>query len=109
MDTAYDDASRLRIGRDRDRQASTRYKPLPDSGAPCRVANIVTSSGPAAPGFFTVSTQIVTGVETAGSAGILTAAGYNFVAMNLGSVVPPVGTAVLVTFVDMRWVFRYDG
>lgn len=108
-DIAADDASRLRILRSASDLDSTR--PLGDCaiGAPCRVGKVLTSAGPASPGFFKCEAYDLTGAEVEGGAGTLTDAGYFFLAMNLGTSIPPATTPILFHFVPYRWAFRYDG
>lgn len=51
-----------------------------------------------------------TGTESEGSSGTLTAdSSSTLYVFNVGSAVPPVGTNLVATFEDYRWVFRYDG
>jgi hypothetical protein len=106
-DTAYDDAARLRILQGAADDSASRNPPSNDSGVPCVVAKVF---GGASSGlnYFTMRAQRVTGAETEGGPGTLTDAGYSFVALNLGSATPATSTAVICTFVDWRWVFRYD-
>ena len=61
--------------------------------------------------FFLGTPQQITGAEIEGAAGTATSAtpSASFYALNLGTEIPPVGTQVITTFVDSRWVFRYDG
>ena len=83
----------------------------PSSGMPCLVARTkrLTTYPTSAGKFFACSPVIVLGPEVEGGAGSLTVGTATFFALNLGSVAPPQGTNVLATFVDNRWVFRYEG
>ncbi|HEV3122733.1 MAG TPA: hypothetical protein VGY53_12555 [Isosphaeraceae bacterium] len=58
---------------------------------------------------FACKIQLVSGQETEGAAGVLTATTATIYAYNLGSAIPPQGTAILATQVGDRWTFRYDG
>ncbi len=51
----------------------------------------------------------VTGDEVEGGPATLTVAVEDLYVFNVGTVIPPVGTDLLATFVDNRWVVRYDG
>jgi hypothetical protein len=107
-DDAFDDAARLRLHQHHSNLAETRKDQVATHGAPCLVGKVTTSSGPTSPGFFAVAIYTVTGTLVEGATGTLTSAGYSIIAMNVGSAVPPAGTAILCTFTDFRWVFRYD-
>jgi hypothetical protein len=48
------------------------------------------------------------GPEVEGGSGTIGSIDATFLALNLGSGVPPVGILILATFVGNRWVFRYD-
>lgn len=63
----------------------------------------------AARSFFAVVATMASGDEIEGKAGTLTPGSGTFLALNLGSAVPPLGTDVIVTFTAYRWTFRYDG
>ena len=106
----YDEAKRLRV---RDNALAGVLSVLPavvDVGSPCLVAQ-TTKLGiyPAGAGqFFACVPVAVLGTEVEGGPAIFTAQTSTFFALNLGGVVPPQGTNVVVTFVGNRWVFRYD-
>ena len=51
----------------------------------------------------------VTGEETEGGPGSLAEESGGVYALNLGTVIPPSGTQIVVVWVESRWVFRYDG
>ena len=111
MNANHDEAKRLRI---RDAALVDLFSQGgrdPSSGMPCLVARTkqVSSYPTAAQQFFACSPVNVLGPEVEGGAGSLTLGISTFFALNLGSVVPPVGTNILATFIDNRWVFRYDG
>jgi hypothetical protein len=108
---AIDEAKRLRVRDAALADDLLRPRTAPTEGAPCLVVTMTTlGSYPSTPSCFFVCNPItVLGAETEGGTGILTSDNSTFFAYNLGSAVPPQGTAVLVTFVGNRWVFRYDG
>ena len=108
-DPAYDDAARLRILQADADDAATRRIPTVTHGAPCVVAKVVSSTVSATLEFYNLQAQLVTGPLVEGGLGVLTSAGYDFLAINLGSAIPGVGTPVICTFMDFRWAFRYDG
>jgi hypothetical protein len=94
-----------------DREAAETRADQPGSrGAPCVVAKTktVTTYPTAAARFYACEAQTVTGAETEGGSGALTAGGDTFFALNLGSAIPPSGTTILCTLASYRWVFRYD-
>ena len=108
---ALDEAKRLR-----DREAalrddlSRRDRP-PSLGSPSLVVQTRTLNTypTAAQRFYACVAQTVLGAEVEGGPGNFTPGPASFYALNLGSSIPPVGTYVLATFVESRWVFRYDG
>ena len=59
--------------------------------------------------FYGCVPQTLLGVEVEGGPGSFTQEPSTFFALNLGTSIPPPGTNVLATFVESRWVFRYDG
>jgi hypothetical protein len=109
--SSIDEAKRLRVRDAALADDLLRLQTPPAEGAPCLVANTTTlGSYPSAPSsFFACNPLTVLGTEVEGGTGIITTDSATFFAYNLGSAVPPQGTAVLVTFVGNRWVFRYDG
>ncbi len=58
---------------------------------------------------YAVVAEDVTGVTVEGGAGDLTDRGGKFLALNLGTARPPIGTALVVMLVPYAYVFRYDG
>lgn len=88
-----------------------RHTPESTGGTPCLVAR--TKSLGAYPTqasrYFACTPQTVLGMEVEDGSGTLSSDEATFFALNLGAAVPPVSTAVLVTFTGNRWVFRYDG
>jgi hypothetical protein len=48
------------------------------------------------------------GTEVENGPGLISGTSTTFFALNLGSVIPPVGTQIIAAFVGNRWVFRYD-
>lgn len=103
----FDDADRLRARQAEADVISAADPGVLGRGSNCFVGKVSTASGPAAPGFFKVEVQDVTGAETEGGAGTLTATGRFVIAMNLGGSVPSSGTAVIVTDVNYRFAFRH--
>jgi hypothetical protein len=83
----------------------------PSLGMPCLVARtrMLSSYPTAAQQFYACSPLTVLGPEIEGGPGTVTPGPSTFFALNLGSAVPPIGAKILATFVDNRWVFRYDG
>ena len=59
--------------------------------------------------YYALIPQSLTGTETEGSGGVLTALYPHFFALNIGGTVPPSGTQVVCTFCSNRWVFNYNG
>jgi hypothetical protein len=111
MSVPVDDAIRLRIQDASLTDSLSQVERDPSLGMPCLVAQTkVQSRYPtSAQVFYACSPLMVLGQEVEGGTGTLTAGSATFYALNLGSTVPPVGTSVLTTFVESRWVFRYDG
>jgi hypothetical protein len=107
----YDDASRLRNRRKASDDAATRDDGRTTRGAPSLAVQTTTvaSYPTAASAFYAVAALTVLGTEVEGGAATITAGTTPFYALNLGTAIPPSGTQVIVTFVDHRWVFRYDG
>jgi hypothetical protein len=108
--SAPDDAQRLRIDDALARDEATRDAPPRAAGSRSVVATTttVTTYPTAAARFYAVTPQAVLGAETEGGSGSVSALSGTFYALNLGGTVPPNGTQVLCTFVEYRWVFRYD-
>lgn len=108
---ADDEATRLRL-RDADRDdAATRSALDPGAGSASLLARTKSLGRypTAAARFFACTPLTVLGPEVEGGIGEITAGDATFFSLNLGSAVPPQGTAVVATFVDGRWVFRHDG
>lgn len=103
------EAERLRIVDQGRIDDATRGLPEPAAGAPSVLAVTTTISTypTSAAAFYGCVAQAVFGSETEGGSPTLTAA-ETFLALNLGSAVPSPDTPVICTFVDNRWVFRYD-
>ena len=80
-------------------------------GMPCLLAQTkkISSYPTVAQSFYACAPSSLLGPEVEGGAGTVTPGPSTFFALNLGSVVPPIGTNILATFVDNRWVFRFDG
>ena len=106
-----DEAKRLR-GRDEVfADGLSRRDRTPSFGSPSLVVQTRTlQTYPTSPQqFYACVGQTVLGVEVEGGPGSFTPGPASFFALNLGTSIPPVGTYVLATFVESRWVFRYDG
>ncbi|WP_435011227.1 hypothetical protein P12x_002528 [Tundrisphaera lichenicola] len=111
MSTQPDESTRLRI-RDAAMVAGAgRLDRPPSFGAPCLLAQTkkIATYPTAAGSFFACSPLTLMGLEVEGGPGSISVGPSTFFALNLGSAVPPVGANVLATFVDSRWVFRFDG
>lgn len=68
------------------------------------------ASYPAAAGsFFAFHRTTVLGTEAEGSTQDLTSGTGVIIAANIGTAVPPAGTAIPLDRVSHRWTFRYDG
>jgi len=111
MKIQQDEAKRLRIRDAALADVLSQAGHDPSLGMPCLVAQTKTlSSYPAsAQRFFACSPLTVLGPEVEGGPGTLTPGTSTFFALNLGLAVPPVGANILVTFIDNRWIFRFDG
>jgi hypothetical protein len=111
MNARRDDAQRLRI---RDATLGVEFSQTgrdPSLGMPCLLAQTTTIKAypTKAQSFYGCSPMTVLGAEVEGGAGSLTPGTSTFLALNVGSAIPSTGTTVLATYVDNRWVFRYDG
>ena len=111
MRPLHDEAKRLRI---RDATLSDGFSQTgrdPSLGTVCLVVQTKTVSAypTGAQSFYACSPLTILGPEVEGGPGALTSGGSTLFALNLGSAIPPIGVNVLATFVDNRWVFRYDG
>lgn len=82
-----------------------------NDGAACVVGtSFAQSSYPGSAGmFYAFHRTSVTGTETEGSTPTLTTDADVILAANLGTAVPPSGTAIPLDRVPHRWVFRHDG
>ena len=111
MNDGRDEANRLRIRDDSLADGFSRTARDPAIGMPCLVAKTTTIATypTTAQVFFACTPLTVLGPEVEGSAGTTTPGISNLLALNLGSAIPTVGTSLIVTFVDNRWVFRFDG
>ena len=106
-----DEAKRLRIRDEMLKDGLSRGVASPSSGAPCLVARTtkIAVYPTSAAQFFGCTPVAVMGNEVEGAAALLTPLSTTFLAINLGTAIPPQGTDVVTTFVGNRWVFRYDG
>jgi hypothetical protein len=105
-----DDAKRLRMRETTLADDLGRLDSAPPIGAPSLLASTTTlrTYPTTAQCFFACQPLTLLGAEVEGGPGALTVGTDTFLALNLGSSVPPVGTQILATFVGNRWVFRYD-
>ena len=108
---SFDEAKRLRARDAALLDDLSRRGRFPSFGSPSLVAQTkAISTYPTSPQrFFACVPQTVLGAEVEGGPGTLSPNPATFFALNLGTAVPPVGTNLLATFVESRWVFRYDG
>lgn len=104
-----DDLDRLRRRQDEADDAAARHVGLDDSGAPCLVGKTATvTTYPTTAGrFFAVTPHDVTGTESEGSTGTVTATAGRFYALHIGTTIPPVGTTVVCVHLAHRWAFQY--
>lgn len=81
------------------------------TGNPSLLVQTVTiSSYPATAGaYYGVQSLRPGGNQNEGAAVTTTARAGFFTALNLGSTVPPVSTIIIITYIDGRWCFKYDG
>ena len=110
-DRQDDEAKRLRLLQSDRLDAAGRRDRDFAPGTPSLVARTTTiKTYPAgAQQFYACIPMTVLGPEVEGGAGTLNPGTSTFLALNLGSAIPPTGTAILATYADNRWVFRYDG
>ncbi len=110
-DQQDDEARRLRLREAALLDGSGRRDRDFTAGPPSLVAQTTTLKAypTSASQFFACFPMTVLGPEVEGGPGTLAPGTTTFLALNLGSAIPPKGTSVLATFVDNRWVFRYDG
>ena len=108
---SFDEAKRLRERDGALRDDLTRRDRVPSFGSPSLVVQTrAVAAYPTAPQrFFACVAQTVLGAEVEGGPASFTPGLATFYALNLGTSIPPVGTYVLATFVESRWIFRYDG
>ena len=111
MNLPLDEAKRLRIQDATLVDGFSQAGRDPSLGMPCLAAQTkaLATYPTGAQTFFACSPLTILGTEVEGGAGTISSGSSTFFALNLGSAVPPVGSNLLVTFVDNRWVFRYDG
>jgi hypothetical protein len=111
MNPQQDEAKRLRIQDATLVDGFSQASRDPSLGMPCIAAQTKTLATypTGAQSFYACSPLAVLGTEVEGGLGTMSLGSSTFYALNLGSAVPPIGSNILVTFVDNRWVFRYDG
>jgi len=111
MKTQQDDSKRLRIRDDALVNGLSQLGRDPSLGMPCLLVStkMIKSYPTSSQSFYACSPLTVLGREVEGGAGTLTPGTSTLFALNLGSAIPPIGANVVATFVDNRWVFRYDG
>lgn len=106
-----DDAERARYRLDDSEDDDSRNPDAADGGAVSHVGltTTVSSYPTTAAVYYGVRRQNIFGTETEGSSGVSSTITGTFLALNLGTAIPPVGTQVIVTRVAQRWTFRFDG
>ncbi len=105
-----DDLENLRRDDDEWDQEDSRADQPGNLGSPSMVAitTKVATYPTTAQVFYGVRAMTVTGAEVEGRAGTFTTGPTKvFYALNLGSTAPPVGSYVVITYVEDRWIFRY--
>lgn len=104
-----DDVERLMRRQDDADDDATREAGPSGAGAPVVLGKTTTvGTYPTSAGrYYWVTPNDVTGAETEGGAGTLTADSGRFLALNVGGAIPPSGTPVVCTHVPHRWVFCY--
>jgi hypothetical protein len=104
-----------RIQRERQKGLSgvlDRVVPFSAEGSPARLLTTTTiATYPSTAGaFFASNPNEIDGSEVEGGAASYTADTTQVVyALNVGTMIPPVGTRIVASSVGGRWVFRYDG
>ena len=108
-----DESTRLRdsYAGQSDDWSQSPHAPVPGAPAMCVRTAVKYTYPSTASSFYWCVPQTVLGTEVEGGAATLTAAssGIGVYALNLGTLVPPQGTPLVVTRVAYRWVFRFDG
>ncbi len=105
----------LRILRDRQTAAETALDRSGGGGtfgsaALCVITTMVSSYPTSAGAFYACNPELLYGAETEGGAPTFTADTATVIyAFNLGSVIPPSGTIIVIHAAGGRWCFRYDG
>jgi hypothetical protein len=80
------------------------------SAAMCVITTTFATYPTSAAEFYACNPELLTGAETEGAAATFTAdTAMVIYAVNIGTVVPPNGTKVVIHAAGGRWVFRYDG
>lgn len=108
---SLDEAKRLRGHDTALLDGLSRRDRAPAFGSPSLVAQTTTikTYPTSAQRFYACVPQTVLGAEVEGGPGILSPSSSTFFALNLGTAIPPTGTNILATFIESRWVFRFDG
>ena len=106
----------LRVLRDRQTAAETWLDRSTASAEPfgsaalCVITTTVTTYPTSAAEFYACNPELITGAETEGGTPTFTADTNTVVyGLNLGTVIPPNGTKLVLHSVGGRWTFRYDG
>ena len=80
------------------------------SAAAVGVTTMVTTYPTTANAYYAFNPGIITGLETEGTAATPAPdATTVYMALNVGSGIPPIGTPIVIHAVGGRWVFRFDG
>ena len=108
--TTADNATVMRL-RSADAQAAAARNPAEPQDGPAAIlvtTTVITTYPTAALAFYAVLQTLVDGSETEGTIPTFTTVGDPFLAVNLGSAVPALGTRVLIRQSAGKWIFRYD-
>jgi hypothetical protein len=80
------------------------------SAALCAITTTVTTYPTSAATYYACNPELLSGAETEGTAPTFAADTSTIIyAVNLGTAIPPNGTALVIHSVGGRWAFRYDG
>lgn len=110
MNLERDEAKRLRIHDESLADDLVRSARNSAQGMPSLVARTtkISSYPILAHSFYACTPLTVLGQEVEGGSGTINPGNSTFFALNVGSAIPAIGVNVVATFVDNRWVFRYD-
>ncbi len=111
MSATVDDALLLRLQDTTLTDSLSQVEQNPAFGMPSLIAqtSVISHYPTSAQVFYACLPLTVLGSEVEGGSAVFSAGSAKFFALNLGVAIPPVGTRMVTTFVESRWVFRYDG